>query len=100
VRLRVVHGHRPDQLGDQADETLVQAEPKRADALGPQSHGRGEDQVDAVGLEQICRTHVGAESLGDEAHDVLERLGWIVAGVGESAELVERQHCVDVVRAG
>ena len=51
VRLRVLHGHRPDQLGDQADETLVQAEAERADALGPQPDGRGEDQVDAVGLE-------------------------------------------------
>ena len=100
VRLRVLDRHRPDQLGDQADEPFVQAEAERADALGPQPHRGGEDQVDAVGLEQVRRAHVGAESLGDEAHDVLERLGWVVAGVGEGAELVERQHFVEVVRAG
>ena len=78
----------------------MEPEPQGADALGPQADGGREDEIDAVGLEEVRRADFGSEPLRDEAHDVHERLGWVGAGIGKRAELVERQHVVDVMRAG
>ena len=97
VRLRVVDGDRAQLLGDQPDEPFVEPEAERADALGPQADGGGQDQVHAIRFEQIRGTDFGAETVGDEPHDAHQGLGGVDAGVGKRTEFVEREHFVDVV---
>jgi hypothetical protein len=46
-----------------------------ADALSPKADGRSQHQIGSIRLEQICRTNVSIESLGNQCHDVHQRFG-------------------------
>ena len=90
MRGRVVHDQRPQLLGDEADEAFVEPHADPADAIGLQADRGGEDQVRAVGAEQVDGADVGAEAALNELDDVGQRLGGVAGHRGEAADVVER----------
>ena len=98
MRLRVLHGQGSYLLRDQAHQPLVQAETHLADGLLAQAHGRGEDQVGPVGLQQVRRADVAAEPRRNQAYDTRQDGRGIAAGVDQRVHFVNREAC-HVVRA-
>ena len=90
MRGRVVHDQRPQLLGDEADQAFVEPHADPADAIGLQADGGGEDQVRAIGAEQVDGADVGAEAALNELDDVGQRLGGVAGHRGEAADVVER----------
>ena len=89
MRGRVVHDQRLQLLGDEADQAFVEPHADPADAVGSQADGGGEDQIRAVGAEQVDGADVGAEAALNELNDVGQRLGGVAGHRGEAADVVE-----------
>ena len=83
---------RTDLFCDEAGEALVNGHAQLADALGAQADGGGEDEVGAVGLEQISGANLGLKALGDEGDDVHQSLGGLAFLSGEGGDLIEGEN--------
>ena len=89
-------GDRQHLLGDQAGEAFAERHAQRADAARVQAERGGEDQVGAVGLQQISRADIGAEAHGDQGDDVHQGVGRLAALLGEVGDLLHRQDMIGV----
>ncbi len=69
----------------------IQAHADLADALALQADGGAEDQFALFGMQNVDGTDGGVESALDEADDVGQRFGGVVAVRDQLADLFERQ---------
>ena len=83
-------------FGDEAGEAFVEREAEGADAAWVEAEGRGEDEVRAIGLEQVGGADVGFEARRDEGDDVHESVGGFAALLGEVGDFFERQDVTGV----
>jgi hypothetical protein len=72
----LVNRHRPHLFRYQARKTFVESHAERADALRTQSEGSGQDEIIPVRFQQIRRTDIGVEPLGDQRHNIHQSLDW------------------------
>jgi hypothetical protein len=79
-----------EAFGDKPREPLREPHPDPADAFGTQPHRCGQDQVGAIGLEQVDRTDVGAEPALDEMNDVVQGFRGVAARRHQPADFLER----------
>ena len=89
-------GDGQDLLGDQAGEALADGHAQGADAAGMQAERGGENQVGAVGLQQIGRADIRAEAHGDQGDDIHQGVGRLAALPGEVGDLFHRQDMIGI----
>ena len=94
MRGGVVDGDGDNAFGDQAGEAFVQRHAQRADAARAEAEGGGENQVGAIGLEQVGGADVGAEARGDQRDDVHQRVGGVASIAREGSNLFQGQYVV------
>jgi len=83
-------------FGDQTGETFTESEAQRADAAWMEAEGRGQDEVRAIGFEQIGRADVGLEACRNEGDDVHEGVGGLATLFGEIGDLFQGQDVTGV----
>jgi len=93
---RIGHGHRKQPLGHQAGKAFMQRHAQAADAFWMQAQRGGKHQVRAVGFQQVRRTDVGLEALGDQRHHVHQRLRRLALLLRQVRNLFQRQDKVGV----
>jgi hypothetical protein len=71
----LLHGHRTHLFRDEPRQSFVNCHSQMADALASQADRCGQHQVGSIGLQQISRTNIGIEALGNECDDVHQRFG-------------------------
>ena len=73
--LDLTDSHRVHLLGDESGKSFMNCHAQPADALAPESNRGSEHQIGAVRFQQIGGTDIRVEPVGDEGHDVHQRLG-------------------------
>jgi hypothetical protein len=76
-------------LGGQPDEALADGELHTPDGLAVQADGGRECEAREIRLDQVDRTHVRVETLGDELDHVLQRLVEIVRARDDLGDIGE-----------
>jgi hypothetical protein len=88
----VVDGHWLHLLGYQPGEPLAQRHPQSADRTGMQAQSRREHHVRSIRLQQIGGAHIRPEPLGNQCHNIHQRIGWLATFRGEVRELFQGQN--------
>ncbi len=90
--LHVFDGNRAYLLGYEPRQPFIQRHAKLADTTRAKSEGRGEHQVGAIRLQQICRANVGVESAGNQCHHIHQRFRRLAAFGRQVIDFIEREH--------
>ena len=61
---------------------------------GTKTHSRGQHQVGAVRLQQICGTDIGLKALGDQSDNIHQRFGRFAALGGQIADFLQGQDVI------
>ena len=96
---RVLDGNGAYLLGHEASKaSLVESHAERPDARGTQSEGRSEHEIRSIWLQQVCRTDVRRESLGDQCNDICEGFGRLASFRREVTDFLQRQNKTGIRR--
>jgi hypothetical protein len=86
MRHRVGDADRAHSFGDEPCETLGDSHPHAADAFLSQADGCGQNERDAIRIQEVHRAHVGAEPALNQVDDVRQRFGRVAAA--ETSRLI------------
>jgi hypothetical protein len=75
----------------QAGEALVKRHAQRADTSRMKAKGGSQNQVGAVGLQQVSRAHIGPEPRGDQSDYIRKGIGRLAPLLGEVCDLFQSQ---------
>ena len=85
----LLDGHRLHLFGDQACQPFVQSHSQRAYTLGTQSQRRRQNQIGAIGLQQVRRAHVHGKALGNQRDHIHQCFGRFAAFGGQITDFFQ-----------
>jgi hypothetical protein len=94
------HGHGADLFRDQAGESFIDCHAQLADAFPAQPERCGQDEIGAVGLQQVGGANIGAKPSGNQGDHVHQGLGRLAGLRRQVRDFLPGQHVVGVERAG
>ena len=83
---------------DQAGEAFMESEAQRANAGGAEAHGGGEDEIGAVGFEEIDGADIRMKVMRDELDHAHEGLGRLAGLLHQLADLFQSKDTSGIQR--